>query len=105
MENLYKLEKFFIEDTALKVNLIFFKLGLLVICQYTQSKLASTNLNLTKINTNLPREYRPVSSTISMFSALDSPSNTELQINVDGSIYIKRTAGTFSYGVVSYITN
>ena len=103
MENLSKLESFYIEDTVLNINLAFYKVGFIVICQYTQSKTSKSATSLTKINGILPANFRPNSHITNMFGALESPANTELQIKPNGEIFIKRNAGIFAFGIIPYI--
>ena len=103
VENLSKLESFYIEDTVLNINLAFYKVGFIVICQYTQSKTSKSIPSLTKINGILPANFRPNSHITNMFGALESPANTELQIKPNGEIFIKRNAGIFAFGIIPYI--
>ena len=103
MENLSKLESFYIEDTVLNINLAFYKVGFIVICQYTQSKTSKSVTSLTKINGILPANFRPNSHITNMFGALESSANTELQIKPNGEIFIKRNEGIFAFGIIPYI--
>ena len=54
---------------------------------------------------NLPIEFRPKINLTFMGTSVDAPSTTEVKVQTDGKVLLKRTQGVFSFGTIIYFTN
>ena len=103
MENLYniKIHRFSGQST----NFVFYLCGNLVLGYFNKEGSNNSAISNTTLIGNLPVDFRPKINLTFMGTSVDAPSTTEVKVQTDGKVLLKRTQGVFSFGTIIYFTN
>ena len=103
MENLYniKIHRFSGQST----NFVFYLCGNLVLGYFNKEGSNNSAISNATLIGNLPIEFRPKINLTFMGTSVDVPSTTEVKVQTDGNVLLKRTQGVFSFGTIIYFTN
>ena len=103
MENLYNVKTYKIYGQ--NTNFVFYLCGNLVVGYFNKDGSNNSAISNAIHVGILPLEFKPKTNLTFIGNAMDAPSITEVKINSDGNVLLKRTAGAFSFGTITYFTN
>ncbi|WP_336182023.1 hypothetical protein [Fusobacterium polymorphum] len=103
LENLFnvKTHRFSGQST----NFVFYLCGNLVVGFFNKEGTNNSAISNTTLIGNLPIEFRPKANLTFMGTSVDAPSTTEVKVQTDGNVLLKRTQGVFSFGTITYFVN
>ena len=103
LENLYNIKTH--RFSGHSTNFVFYLCGNLVLGYFNKEGSNNSAISNTTLIGNLPIEFRPKVNLTFMGTSTDAPSTTEVKVQTDGNVLLKRTQGVFSFGTIIYFTN
>lgn len=103
LENLHSIKSY--SFNGLNTGFYFYLSGNIVIGYFTKDGVNSSAIPTATLVGQIPAEYRPKVNLTFMGHAEGGSSTTEVKINADGNVLLKRTPGSFSFGTIVYFVN